>query len=467
MKKALKNILAVSLSDILSRLLGFGANAYLARTLGTFGFGAMSVGFSVLSFAAMLSSPGVQVAGTRHVATTGDNVDDYVSNVNSLRTALATGCVLIIGIVSWAFINSPEMALTVFVFSLSAIPVALSLDWYFLGKENLLASSGSRVVVAGIYLAFILFLVRSEGDIIRTAVAFLVANCLATVWLLVMYSRSGRRFRLAIRLVEWKKLIRHSLPLGISSFLAQTIMNVPVLVVGVIVSSHAAGLFNAAMKLIFFALMIDRVFYAMFFPVISRHRSGDMEQFKRSGALALKIVLAVSVPVVVSGSVFAREMVHVVYGNEFLDAAVPFQILLLYFLFSVINTAFMSMMIADKREAEYLRIMAIGTGALVVLCVILSFTHGLVGASAAVAIGEGVMTVLLVATEGRKIFRKLWTLITPAIIAGALMSGVLLLLNTWTMFIAVPTGLIVFAAALWLLKGISGEEILFLRERFL
>ncbi len=467
MKKALKNIIAVSLSAVLSRLLGFGANAYLARILGTFGFGAMSVGFSVLSYAAMLSSPGVQVAGTRHVASTGGNANEYVSNVNSLRTLLAVGCSLIVGVISWAFIHPASTALTVFIFSLSSIPMAFSLDWYFLGKENLVASSGSKVVVAGIYLVFILFLVRSGGDIVWTAIAFLIANTLATAWLFYLYRHSGQRLHLAVRLDEWKKLIRNSLPLGISSFLAQTIMNVPVLIVGAIISSHAAGLFNAAMKLIFFALMIDRVFYAMFFPVISRHRAGDMQQFKHSGALALKIVLAVSVPVVVAGSVFAVETVHFVYGASFMDAAAPFQILLLYFLFSVVNTVFMSVMIADKREAEYLRIMAFGTGVLVVLCVILSFTHGLIGASAAVATGEGAMTVLLLVKEGSNLFQKLWKLIIPALISGALMLCVLLLLNSWTMFMAVPVGLIVFATALWLLKGISSEELFFLRGRFL
>lgn len=467
MKKALKNIIAVSLSDVLSRLLGFGANAYLARVLGTFGFGAMSVGLSVLSYAAMLSSPGVQVAGTRHVATTSEHADNYVSNVNSLRCALAMGCALIVGVVSWIFIHPASTALAVFIFSLSAIPMALSLDWYFLGRENLLASSGSKVVVAGIYLVFIFFLVRSEGDIIWTAVAFLIANILATAWLLYLYGHSGPKFHFTVRLDEWKKLVRQSLPLGISSFLAQTIMNSPVLIVGAIISSHAAGLFNAAMKLIFFALMIDRVFNAMFFPVISRHRATDMEQFKHTGALALKIVLAASVPVVVAGSVFAGETVRFVYGASFIDASVPFQILLLYFLFSVMNTVFMSVMIADNREAEYLRIMAGGTAVLVVLCVILSFTYGLVGASAAVAIGEGSMTVLLLAKGKSNVFQKLWKLITPAIVSGVLMLGVLLLLNSWTMFLAAPVGLVVFGIALWLLKGISGEEILFLRGRFL
>ena len=213
--------------------------------------------------------------------------------------------------------------------------------------------------------------------------------------------------------------------------------------------------------------MIDRVFYAMFFPVISRHRASDMELFRRSGSLALKIVLAVSVPVVIAGGVFAGQAVHFVYGIDFIGATVPFQILLLYFLFSVINTVFMSMMIADNREAEYLRVMALGTAVLVVLCAILSVTNGIVGASAAVAIGEGTMTGILLAKEQAKIFQKLRGIFTPAIVAGMLMLGVLLLLNSWTMFVAVPIGLIIFASALWLFRGISIDEILFLRERFL
>ncbi|MEO8168150.1 MAG: polysaccharide biosynthesis C-terminal domain-containing protein, partial [bacterium] len=286
-------------------------------------------------------------------------------------------------------------------------------------------------------------------------------------WLFLLYVRNSQAFQFAIRFDEWKHLVRQSIPLGMASFLAQTIINVPVLIVGAIVSSQAAGLFNAAMKLIFFALVIDRVFYAMFFPVISRHRASDMEQFKRSGSLGLKIVLAVSIPVVIAGSVFAGQAVQFVYGADFAGAAIPFQILLLYFLFSVTNTVFMSMMIADNREAEYLRTMALGTAVLIVLCLICSWFYGVAGASAAVAIGEGTITAMLVMKERARTFQKLWKVFAPSLVSGMLMLGVLLLLNSWTMFVAVPIGLIIFASALWLLKGISIDEIFFLRERFL
>ena len=464
MKRPLQNILAVAGSDATSRLLGFATNAYLARVLGVSAFGIMSIGFSVLSYAVMLSSPGVQVLGTRDVAANRGRADTLVNAINSMRVVLALVCVCVVGVVAWLFIHPAQAAVTTFLFSLSAIPAALSLDWYFQGKENLLVSSGSKVIVAFMYVVFVLLLVQGNVDVVWTAVAFFVANIAATGWLLLVFRRSGGRFH--FEFVEWRSLLQQSFPLGISSFLAQTIMNLPVLIVGGIISQHDAGLFNAAMKLIFAALMIDRVFYAMFFPVIARQRATDMKQFKRTAVLALKVVLAVSIPIVVAGNVFAIEVVEFVYGAAFLSAAVPFQLLLLYFLFSVMNSVVMSVMIVENREGEYLHIMASSTAILVLLCVILAFTHGLAGAAAAVALGEGVMTVLLFAKEKKYILPGLLQFVAPAVASGVLMLGVLLLLRSWSMVSAGPGGLIVFYGAFVLLKGISKEDVTFLRGRF-
>ena len=465
MKKHLHNILAVTSSDVVSRLLGFATNAYLARVLGTSSFGIMSIGLSVLSYLAMLSSPGVHIQGTRAIATGQENAPHYVSSVNSLRLMLALGLVFCTIMVVAVSIDSSIAQITTIIFSLSALPIALSMDWYFQGRENLVVYATSKVVIALVYLIMTFLLVHGEMDVVKTSVGFLVANVVATSWLFYLFMRDGSKLSLVWRPIEWRRLLRSSLPLGVSSFLAQTIMNLPVLIVGAIGSSHDAGLFNGAMKLIFAAMLVDRVFYSMFFPVISRLQSTSAVQFRRTAALALKIVLAVAVPIVVVGGFYAHEIISVVYGSAFIEAALPFRYLLLYFLASVVNTVIMCAMIADSREREYLRIMATTTAVLILLCIILSFTHGLGGAALALAVGESFMTVLLYYKE-RSMFDSLTTIIAPSCVAGGILLSVLLLMNSVPPVLAMSFGTMVFFIALWLLKGISKEEYVFVRERF-
>jgi polysaccharide transporter, PST family len=465
MKKHLSNILAVGGSDVLSRLLGFATNAYLARVLGTSSFGIMSMGLSVLSYVAMLSSPGLQIQGTREIASRQTDGKQFASSLNSLRLVLAIGLVALTALVGNIFIESGTARFTTVIFALSAIPLALSLDWYFQGREDLVAYSGSKIIVAVVYLLMTVLIVQHESDVARTAVAFLTANTVATLWLLYLYIRDGKEFSLKWRPAEWRKLFRISLPLGISSFLAQTIMNLPILIIGTIISSHAAGLFNAAMKLIFAVLLVDRVFYAMFFPIISRQRSADYSQYRKTVALALKVVLAIAIPIVVAGIVYAGEIVTLVYGAKFNEAARPLQFLLVYFLASVVNTVIICAMIADSRETEYLQIMATATVLLIAVCVTLSLTHGLNGAALSLAVGEGAMTFLLYFRE-RKLFDRLTVLLAPSFLAGIIMVGALVVLNAVSMIVALLIAIPLFGIALWVLKGITLEEFHFLRARF-
>jgi O-antigen/teichoic acid export membrane protein len=466
MKKPLQNILAVAGSDVASRLLGFAANAYLARVLGTSGFGIMSIGFSLLGYVAFFSGPGLNTFGTREVAAGADRQHAFANSVNSLRAVLAVALTALTFLIALLFIRPPVAALTTSIFALSALPLAFFFDWYFQGKERLGVSSAAKVVVAIAYLILVLVWVSTEADVVWTGVAFFAANALAAAWLVVMFNRSGGRFSFVWQMNEWRALLRRGVPLGIAGLLAQTFMNMPVLIAGALISTHGAGVLNAAMKLIFAAMIIDRVFYAMFFPIIARHYTLGSEQFFRTSTLALKLVLAVAVPIVVGGVVFADEIVKLVYSEKFAEAALPFRILLLYFFFSVLNTVFMCAMIAENQERRYVQTLSRATILLVVACVILSLATGVVGTASSLAMGEGVLTMLLFIREGKRIISDIVKLLVPSLVAGLLMFGVMIQFLSMSLWAALFAGPIVFVLALLLLRGVSREDLMFLRERF-
>ncbi|MBI5474587.1 MAG: flippase [Ignavibacteriae bacterium] len=467
MKKPLQNIIAVAGFDVVSRLLGFAANAYLARVLGASGFGVMSIGFSVLSYIAIISNPGLTVLGTRNVAAREESAERLPGSLAALRFVIATCCILLASAAAFVFSDQLNVSFTALLFSLSALPMAFSLDWYFQGKENLVASSGSKAVTALVYVVLVVALVHAESDVPLTAVAYFMGNIVASLLLLELLRRQQHQLRIDWRVKSWKNLLSASLPLGLTSFLAQTFMNLPVLIVGFISSAADAGLFNGAMKLVFVALMIDRVFYTFFFPVISRQRAADATAYKHTASLALRVVLAVGIPIVVYGTAFAEEAVRVVYGSGFVGAVVPFQILLLYFLFSIVNTVFMSVMIAENREREYVRIMAGATALLVILSLALASLYGATGVASAVAIGEGVLTFWLFVTQRARIFDiSTLRLTMPAVASGLAMLAAVFLLSDVHFIAALAVGALTFSVMLVILKGFSKEEIQFLRERF-
>lgn len=466
LKPPLKNTLAAAAADGLSRLFGFVTTAYLARVLGTASFGVISIGLSVLGYAVLFSTPGVNIMGMREVAGTTDARRVLINEITSLRLLLAFLAVALIASVGALVFGVSGSWLIVVLFSASSIPFALSIEWYFQGKSRVVSVSVSRVLMYCCYLALVLFLVRSPGDLLWTPVAFWVANLVPAGYLAVVFWNGSGSLSLQWAPARWRSLLRASFPLGLSSLLMQTIVNMPILIAGGLLSIHETGLFSASMKLLFFVLMIDRVFNTIFFPAISRYRRLDEVQFPKAAVLGMKVMVAFSLPVAVIGAVFAATFTSLVYGPMYLEAAGVLQWLLPYFVCTTTNTALMCILYADKRDAEVMKVLMLGTGILVVLCLLLGLVWRGEGIAAGLSAGEGLITLLLFLMVGKTVRLNLARTLWPLLASGLVMGVVMVFMREVHMVAAVALGLLLFLVALFVLKGVTMEDIRFLRQRF-
>ena len=68
MKSLLINVLSLGSADMGSRLIGFLAVTYLARTLGPGNMGILAVGTAILTYASIINNAGLPLLGVRFVA---------------------------------------------------------------------------------------------------------------------------------------------------------------------------------------------------------------------------------------------------------------------------------------------------------------------------------------------------------------------------------------------------------------
>jgi O-antigen/teichoic acid export membrane protein len=465
-KRPLQNTLAATAADGTSRLLGFIATAYLARVLGTSEFGVVSVGFAVLGYAALVSSPGLHTLGTRDVAGSSDSRTVLANDLNSLRLVLAGGSVLLTALIGVVAFGTDSSWLMIALFATSALPLAWSLDWYFQGKGRIVATSVAKVLGYALYVLLVLLVVRSPSDAIWTPVAFLAANALSAALLFGMFQRDVGGGKWSWNPPAWKLLMRESVPLGVSSVLTQTIVNLPVLIAGALLSMHETGLFSASMKLLFFALMIDRVYNLLFFPAISRYRQLEGRLFDQLAAVGLKSMATMALPVAVLGVAFAPTLLAIVYGPVYAAGASTLRWLFPYFIFTTINTVAMAVLYADRRDKEVVWALTIGTVALILLCVGLSLLWHEEGTALGLSAGEGVITVLLLLRiRGAVSFHPLRILL-PIMISGSAMGALLLVMHEMPPLLGAAAAMASYGLCIYALGGLGKEDIRFLKQRF-
>ncbi len=161
MKKPVRDILAILTGDIGARGVGFLVTLYLARVLAPASFGIISIGMAVLGYLSLLGSPGIQMVETRNAAAVEGGMPERTGAILSLRLVLAP--LLICATYAGAWIAGvPEATRDVTaLYALSLIPMALSLDWLFQGKEDFRGVMTSRLVNSVVFGLCVLLFVRT------------------------------------------------------------------------------------------------------------------------------------------------------------------------------------------------------------------------------------------------------------------------------------------------------------------
>ncbi len=464
MKRPLRNLIALLAGDLGSRIIGFLITAYLARVLDTAGFGLINIGFSVLGYLMLLGTPGIHLIETRNAAASESSRPDRVRAILSLRAVLAA--LLIVGTAMATLPLESFTRMVVLLSSASLLPLALSLDWFFHGKEQFGVLSSAKVLSALFYGVVVFLLVHGPDDLLWVPMAFALGNAAASVFFLSRYRMQFGAIRLAWEPAVWKGILRSNVPVGLSVFLAQSTVNFPPIVVGWLVSTADAGLFSAALKVVFVLLMLDRILHALFLPVATRYFSAREQRAPELLHIVIKGTLALLIPLTMCAVLLAPTAIEMIFGARYAAAVPLLQILLGYFFLTVLNTVFVCTLVGSGHEEEYTVAVTIGSGVLVLAIVVGTVLFGTVGTAAAIVAGEllmvSVMMRYVTATLQVSIVRPM---LPPAAAALVMIGGVALTLSQH-LVVQIATGLGLFLAAAIVLRVLKKEEFRFLRERF-
>jgi PST family polysaccharide transporter len=465
-KRPLRNVLAFLLGDAGSRLIGFLITVYLARVLNPAGFGILNVGLAVLGHLSLLASPGINVLEARNVAASSGVRADRISGVLVTRMLLAAGICTGTWLVVRVVLPQTPTGDVVLLFVCSLFPMALLLDWFFQGKEQMGPVSISRLLSYVLYGLIVVLMVRAESDVVFAPVGFLLGNVAAALFLVLVFRHRFGPLSMSWQPALVKNVLSENIPVGGAMFLAQMVVNLPPLVIVAFLGNTDVGLFGAAMKIVFFFLLVDRLFNTLFLPVVTRYVATHTPEVRFLLSVTLKLIALVMLPVTAGGIFLAPWLMKLIYASGYEGGAHLLQILMAYALLTVLNSVFVCTVLGGGHERQYVRIMVIGTAVLVVALLVLTPVAGSPGAALGVVISEATVVILML-REARTIadLPGLRVLLWPLIGTGVMVAAALAL-QPVSLPAGVAVGLLLYLAIVHLGGGVGREEFRYLRERF-
>ncbi|MEW6685532.1 MAG: flippase [Candidatus Edwardsbacteria bacterium] len=451
-----RNFLSLFIGNALCRFLGFVTILYLARTLAISDFGKINFALAIFTYAQLLADPGLSTLGTREVAknrTKGKTFSEnlFVSRLLGLRLLLAFFSFLIMALFVLLISQSPSTKGLIISYGLSLFPFALLLDWFFQAQERMEYIALSRILTSLIYFFLVITLIKSSAQVSRIPFFWLIGNVGAALFLFSFFLRNSGRLKLTLDFSFWKMFLKLSLSLGVAAGMIQVYSNFALVALGFLKGDECVAFYSAAYKLVFFVLMLDRIFCEVVFPLISRYSQISLQRLKEILTEFLKLVNITAIPISVGGTILARPLMHLIYGGKYDHGAVVLQILIWLVFITSLNSIYTYGLIGLDKEKEYAWAITLGTVSNVVLNLSLIPFLETSGAALAAVLSEGLMLMLMYIKLEKVVKLQFWNYLLKPFLSSLIMVFFLWFLREENLFLLLGGGVLIYFASLYLM----------------
>ena len=317
--------------------------SYLARVLGPGRFGLLALGGALTGYFAKLAIYGFDITGTRAVAVVaGDakSVWHVYSTIMACRAALMAASLPVLVAIVFATPQFRAYYPLYLINILAIVGLGLSPNWLFQGLQRMKFVAWSDYGAKVVSLGLIFLLVRSSSDYLLAAAiqagAFTVAACIGLAFAFVV---------LKVRLVRpaWagmRRAMSEASPVFFSNVATGVIHSTNTVLLGVVSTPDEVGCYDAAVRLVVAAGALTAPFFASFYPHMSilaaKSPAHALSFFRRR-------VLWVAAPFLLGSAVLylaAPEIVRIIYGPRFAEAALLLRVLALSPFLTAISVCF-------------------------------------------------------------------------------------------------------------------------------
>jgi O-antigen/teichoic acid export membrane protein len=466
--RVLKNFLSLSAAGFVHSIIAVISTIYLARVLGPEGYGRVNFAFAFVQYFLIISAIGLDTIGVREVARHKEKVKEFIGSILSLKLTLAFLLFLVLLVVI-PLLNRPgETNRLLFIYALVLFPSALFLEWTWQGLERMGNIGAAKIIRQVLYLLLLLWFVNDRNDIGVVPMAFLGVYTLYAIILYTLFLKDYGSFNLSFDSARWKILLQESIPIGVSLFLGTMIYSLNTVFLSFFRSDAEVGYYNAAFQVISFMLVFMAVFFDTIFPTISSLYHTSRHKMEKILSLSGKVLMLITFPVAVGGTVLAPRLMHLLFGNRYDGGIVALQILVWVLAVAAANTIYARGLLAGSLQNYYMKVVALQTTTIIILDLILIKPFGIKGAAFATLMAETVGLYFyykgFTTTIGKVYIQKT---VLPPILASLIMGVFLYSCSDWSLFFVTFLGAVIYVAMIYLLKGIEHEEMRWIMDRAL
>lgn len=394
-RKLVKNSLVVTAGMAIGGALVFLAMVVMARYLGVADFGIFSTLLAVVSIIQLFADGGMVNITIRDIARQPDALQEQIGFTSLGLLGLSVVIITVISVSLYAW-GMDSKLLYSFLFMLLAGFSALQgliFGAAIRAREDMHITAFIGVVHKAILAFGIWAVLAAGGGLIAVCAVNFAANLIQTLWLLSEVNKRYGRVQFRFHWPRWKAIFTESLPLGASLVLRKLTVHLDILLLSVLATAIAVGLYSSAYRVLQLIETASIAFSGVMLPRLSQLAKQDISRFTVAFNHITVFLFAASVPLALWFWLSADVLIPLFYTSTYAEAAPALQVLGLA-LMALIPAALLHPTFAALGEQKALMKLAFISLTLNTLlggALILPFTY--VGAAIGTAVTEAVVLI--------------------------------------------------------------------------
>lgn len=467
-KTIFKNMSWLLISQIIASVCAFIWTILMARYLGVSNYGIFGFATSFTAILAVTVDLGINTHVIRHVATDYDSAPKYLGNAMPLKSIFGIGT-MILTLIILILMKTDELTLTVtLLFAIEMIIKSFInlLNGSFQAFEEGKYQGIGNTLLHIILLIFILITIFTDFGLIGISISYILANAITLIYTYYAFKNNIAKPKFELDLEFCKRITILSLPFAVIGLLYTIYYSIDIVMLTNMVGSYASGIYNATYKLISVLTLFYSVYTAVIFPVMSKFFNDDESMLLISFEKSIKYLMLVIIPIAIATVFYSTDIIHLIYGHKYDAASSVLCILIWTVCLLFISGAANSLLNASHKEVAVTKIYAIAAVFNIVLNFVMIPYFSYNGAAITTVLSDLLIVIIqfyIIYNLGHRPNKKLYFDIVK-IIAGSIILGIALYFLNLNMWVALPVGIIIYFATVYLLRVFDDDDKYVIKE---
>ncbi len=381
-----KNTGVIIVGDVLGKMISLLVVIYLARYLGSIGFGKYSFVFAYVSLFRILGDLGIDTIIVREVSRDASKKDIYIGNAVLMKVLLSAfafiSSILVVSALGYPLLTRE----LVFIYSITLLFAASSpLGDMFQVTLKMEYATFIRITTQVISTVLIFWVIFTKKGLLDLFVLLVLSAFLGVV-LTIYYSRAFVKPKFKIDFALWKMILRESWPLALNAVFITIFLRIDVVMLSKMAGDSAVGFYSAAVNLSEAFNIIPSAFMISLFPLMSQYFKTSKEALEKSYELSFKYMMSIIIPIAVGTSILTEPIILSIYGVNFLPSASVLGFLIWAAVFTFAGIVHYNLLISANQQKLAFSLTSTSAILNVILNIILIPRYGFIGAGIATLI---------------------------------------------------------------------------------